>query len=55
MSTFNVIVASLKDKRGITALEYSLLASLIVVGIIAGITLVGNKLANSFNLVASSL
>jgi pilus assembly protein Flp/PilA len=57
MTTFVIktLRAAIKDRKAITALEYGLLASLIVVGIIAGISLIGNKLKNTFNTIASSL
>ncbi len=55
MSIITTVRAALNDRKGITALEYGLLASLIVVGIIAGITLIGTKLATTFNTIASSL
>ena len=55
MSFVKTTRAALIDDKGITALEYGLLASLIVVGIIAGISLIGNKLANTFNTISSSI
>jgi pilus assembly protein Flp/PilA len=39
---------ALKDRRGITALEYGLIAALITVGIIGTLGLIGPKLANVF-------
>jgi len=55
MYVINTLRAVIKDRKAITALEYGLLASLIVVGIITGISLIGNKLKNTFNTIASSL
>jgi pilus assembly protein Flp/PilA len=39
----------------VTAIEYGLIASLIVLGIIAGVTLTGTNLAAIFNYVAPKL
>lgn len=55
MSIITTVRAALNDRKGITALEYGLLASLIVVGIIAGISLIGNRLANTFNNIGGAL
>jgi Flp pilus assembly pilin Flp len=38
---------SLDSKRGITAIEYALIASLIAIGIIGGVTLTGTHLAGA--------
>jgi len=43
------------DKKGATAIEYGLIAALIAVVIIAGITLIGTDVGNTFNSVANSL
>lgn len=43
------------NESGATAIEYGLIASLIAVAIIASITLIGSKLTNTFNEVASNL
>jgi pilus assembly protein Flp/PilA len=43
---------SLDSKRGITAIEYALIASLIAIGIIGGVTLTGTHLAGIFNYIA---
>ena len=44
-----------KDKSGVTAIEYGLIASLIAVAIITAITLVGTDLNDVFGNVASNL
>ncbi len=44
-----------KDQSGATAIEYGLIAALIAVVIIAGITLIGTDVGNTFNSVANSL
>ncbi len=43
------------DTCGATAIEYALIASLISVLIITGLTAVGTKTSSMFNLVSSSL
>jgi pilus assembly protein Flp/PilA len=42
-------------KRGVTAIEYGLLAALVAVVIIAAVTLLGRNLTSVFNSVASKL
>jgi pilus assembly protein Flp/PilA len=49
-------LASLKsDKRGVTAIEYALIAALIAIVIIGGVSAVGGSLTNVFNNVASAV
>jgi pilus assembly protein Flp/PilA len=43
------------DKRGVTAMEYGLIAALIAVAIIGAITTVGTNLAGTFNYIAGKL
>lgn len=43
------------DKRGVTALEYGLIATLIAVAIIAGVTTLGKSLNNTFSSVSGNL
>ena len=43
------------DRRAVTALEYGLIAGLIAVVIITGVSLVGTNLSNTFSTVAASL
>jgi pilus assembly protein Flp/PilA len=43
------------SESGVTAIEYGLIAALIAVVIIAGVTLVGTNLSNVFNGVAGHL
>jgi pilus assembly protein Flp/PilA len=45
----------LRDDTGATAIEYGLIAALISVAIIVGVTAVGNNLETTFNKVATSL
>jgi pilus assembly protein Flp/PilA len=46
---------SIKSERGVTAIEYGLLASLIAVAIITAVTLVGTNLTSTFNTIAGKL
>ena len=43
------------DRKGVTALEYGILASLIAVVIITGATNVGTKLLGTFTSIAAAL
>ena len=45
----------LKNDRGATAIEYTLIASLIAVAAIAAMTTVGSKVSNVMSNVASSM
>jgi pilus assembly protein Flp/PilA len=45
----------LKDRSGVTAIEYALIAGLIAVAAIAAFTLVGSSLSSTFSAVASQL
>lgn len=46
---------SIKSEKGVTAIEYGLIASLIALAIIAAVTLIGQKLANDFGNIANRL
>ena len=43
------------DRRGVTALEYGLLAGLIAVALIASLTAINGSLTTMFNTVSSNL
>jgi pilus assembly protein Flp/PilA len=45
----------LRDRRGATAIEYGLIAALIAVAIIAGISATGTQLGGLFNNVANAV
>jgi pilus assembly protein Flp/PilA len=45
----------INDESGATAIEYGLIAALLSVAIIAGVTLVGGSLDATFRAVASAL
>ncbi|UTD25552.1 Flp family type IVb pilin [Bradyrhizobium sp. WD16] len=46
---------SIESERGVTAIEYGLIASLIAVAIIVAVALVGTNLAAIFNYIAGKL
>ena len=45
----------IRDDGGVTAIEYGLIAALIAVVIIVAVTLVGGRLTNTFDDVATAL
>ncbi len=45
----------LDSERGVTAIEYGLLAALIALAIIIAVTLLGTNLASTFNTIATSV
>ncbi len=47
--------ATLLDRRGVTAIEYALIAALIAVIIIAALTALGKNISSTFNKVSSEL
>ena len=51
----NVFLNFCKDESGATAIEYGLIAALIAVVIIGGVTVVGTSLSSTFNTVSGSL
>lgn len=56
MCTFlNNLRALVKDERGVTALEYGLIAGLIAVGIIGSVTALGTALTTKFTAIAAAL
>ena len=51
----NLFSRFVRDESGATAIEYGLIAALIAVVIITGLTAVGTSLNTKFNSIASSL
>jgi len=49
------ILTFLKNESGATAIEYGLIAALIAVVIITGVTAVGTNLSGTFNSLSTSL
>ena len=48
-------VMAIVDRRGVTAVEYALIAALIAVAAIAAFTLVGTRLSTTFSTVGGQL
>jgi pilus assembly protein Flp/PilA len=44
-----------RDRRGVTALEYGLIAALIAVAIIGGVATLGDRLNEAFNNIATEI
>ncbi len=56
MNTLASLMLRLKnDRRGVTALEYGLIASLVAMVLITGVTSLGNKLNTTFSSIAASI
>ena len=55
IEAFKTARALLADRKGVTALEYGLIASLIAVAIIGAVTTLGTNLTSVFNKVAGEL
>jgi pilus assembly protein Flp/PilA len=51
----NIISRFVRDESGATAIEYGLIAALIAVVIITGVTAVGTKLSSTFTSLATAL
>jgi pilus assembly protein Flp/PilA len=56
MLTFlNNLAALVKDERGVTALEYGLIAGLVAVVIVGSVTALGTKLQGTFATISAAL
>ena len=51
----NALLALKNDRRGVTAIEYGMIAALISVVIIATITTIGTKLETAFTTISAGL
>jgi pilus assembly protein Flp/PilA len=51
----NIISRFIRDESGATAIEYGLIAALIAVVIITGVTAVGTQLSSTFNSLSGKL
>ncbi len=49
------IARFVKDRSGVTSIEYALIAVIVAVGIIGSITLLGNSVRETYNTVSSSM
>jgi pilus assembly protein Flp/PilA len=52
---FRKLKSFLRNNSGVTALEYGVIAAIIVVAVASTIGAVGNNLSNTFNKVATAL
>ena len=52
LSNFKAIA---RDQRGVTALEYGLIAGLVAVVIVTSVTALGTKLSSTFTTIAAAL
>jgi pilus assembly protein Flp/PilA len=52
---FNMLRGVVGDKRGVTALEYALIAALVAVVIIGGVSLLGSNVNTVFSTVANTI
>ncbi|WP_081077200.1 Flp family type IVb pilin [Burkholderia pseudomultivorans] len=50
-----IIKRFLKEEDGVTAIEYGLIAGLIAVGIVAGVSSIGGSLSNMFSNLGSCI
>ena len=55
LKTILASVLALRSTRGVTAIEYGLIAALIAVAIIVAVTLVGTNLEETFNMISGHL
>ena len=55
LAIFLAAMFDISDEKGVTAIEYGLIASLVAVVIITAVTLVGTNLTSVFSNVASKL
>jgi pilus assembly protein Flp/PilA len=53
--TAAIVRRLIKNPRGVTAMEYALIAALIAVAAIASFTLLGTRLSSTFSSVATKL
>ena len=51
----NILARFIKDKSGVTAIEYGLIAALVSIAIIGGLTTLGGNLSSTFNNVSAQL
>lgn len=52
---FRILFRLVRDGSGATAIEYSLIAGLIALVIVAAVTTIGTKLTNGFTLIGNYL
>ena len=47
--------SAIRDRRAVTAVEYALIAGIIAIAIVGGVTKIGNEVGASFNRVSTGL
>jgi pilus assembly protein Flp/PilA len=52
---YKFLTAFVGDKRGVTALEYALIAALVAVAIIGSVSLLGTSVSKVFSTVANTI
>jgi pilus assembly protein Flp/PilA len=52
-SPYGTLFGFFRDQRGVTAIEYAFIASLVAVVIVTAVTTLGSRLSGLFNSVAS--
>lgn len=55
LDTYKILFAVLKDRKGVTALEYGVLAAGIVIAVAVAALALGSKLTTLFTTIGSSL
>lgn len=50
-----ILIGFLKDERGVTAIEYALVAALVSVGVVGGIDMLGQGVDGAMSSVSSDL
>jgi pilus assembly protein Flp/PilA len=55
ISLVRSFVPVLKDRRGVTAVEYAMIAGIIVAAILVGFTLLANNVSTQFTSIAGSV
>lgn len=53
--TKNALLALLADRKGVTAMEYGVIAAAIVLAVVAGLATMGGKLTTLFSSISGSL
>lgn len=53
--SYRKMFAILRDEAGATSIEYVMIAAVLSIAVLAGATLIGQKLSNTFTNVASNI
>ena len=52
MTALKIVKSVIADRRGVTAMEYGLIAGVLAVGLAAAFTALSGRLTNAFNVLA---